>query len=100
VLLILLVILAVGWAVTGVLSVFYIRGLRESNEWLHEAQSESAMRAIDAERAQATAQTETVFLKQSLAQVLQRPAIAVLTDENVQQLGAIIQSFLKPTSLN
>ena len=97
---ILIVILAAGWAITGFWSVNRIRGLRESNEFLSEAQSESAYRAIEAERARGVAETEAQYMKITLANVLQRPAVAVLTEENIQQLGAIMESFVKPERMN
>jgi len=35
-------------------------------------------------------------MKITLANVLQRPAVAVMTDENIQQLAALIESVIKP----
>jgi len=99
--LLLVVFLAVGWTLTGVLYVFRIRGLREANEFLNDAQSEAAMRAIDAERDAARAEEQAAQLKTTLLQVLQRPAVVGLTEENVQQLGALIQAFItKPNQMN
>jgi len=92
--------LAVGWAVTGVLSVFRIRGLRETNEILGYGQAEAQDLRTEAERARAIAETESQYLKATVAQILQRPAVAVLTDENIQQLVALIQSFIKPNTMN
>ena len=97
---ILIIFLAVGWTLTGVLYVFRTRGLREANEFLSEAQSESAYKAIEAERRAATAETECQYMKLTLANVLQRPAVAVMTDDNIQQLAALIESMIKPNSLN
>jgi hypothetical protein len=93
--------LAVGWALTGVLYVIRIRDAREHLEFLSEAQSEFANRAIEAERARGIAETESQYMKLTLANVLQRPAVAVMTDENIQQLGAIIEGFMKaPDKMN
>ncbi len=92
---ILLVVLTVGWVSTYALYVFRTRGLRETNDYLSDENIDLVDRAIQAERAAAVAQTESQYLKQTLTQVLQRPAIAQMTDENIQQLGAIIQS-IKP----
>ena len=97
---VLLVLLAAGWAITGFWSVNRIRGLREANDFLSEAQSEAAYRAIEAERARGVAETESQYMKITLANLIQRPAVAVLTEENIQQLGAILQSFLKPERMN
>lgn len=97
---VLLVFLAAGWAITGVLSVFRIRGLRETNEILGYGQAEAQDLRIEAEKSRAIAETESQYLKATLAQVLQRPAVAVLTDENIQQLVALIQSFIKPNTMN
>jgi hypothetical protein len=93
--------LAVGWVLTGVLYIFRIRDAGEHISFLAEAQSEFANRAIEAERARGVAETESQYMKLTLANVLQRPAVAVMTDENIQQLGAIIEGFMKaPDKMN
>ena len=98
---IVLVLLVVSLTVWAVLSVFRTRGLRESNDFLHEAHHESQDLRIEAERRASAAETELAFVRQSLVQTLQRPAVAVLTEENIQQLGALIQSFMvKPNAMN
>lgn len=88
--------LAVGWVLTLVLYVIRIRDARSNLEFLSEAQADFANRAIEAERARGIAETESQYMKLTLANVLQRPAVAVMTDENIQQLGAIIETFMKP----
>ena len=98
---IVLIALVVVLTVGQVLSVFRTRGLREANDFLHEAQHEAQDLRIEAERRASSAETELAFLKQTLVQTLQRPAVAVLTEENIQQLGALIQSFMvKPNQMN
>lgn len=98
---IVLIALVISLTVGTVLSVFRIRGLRESNDFLHDAQSEAQYLRVDAERRATAAETELGFLRQTLVATLQRPAIVGLTEENVQQLGALIQSFLvKPDKMN
>ena len=97
---ILLVFLAVGWTITGILSVFRIRSLREFNDILADGQAEAQEFKIEAERRTVAAETENQYLKATLAQVLQRPAIAAFTDENIQQLVALIQSLIKPNTMN
>jgi hypothetical protein len=97
----LVAILAVGWTLTGVLSVIRTKGLREANDFLHEAQSDAMDRAITAEREAATAQTELTFTRQSFMLSLQQPRYVALTEENVQQLGALITSLVKqPNQMN
>lgn len=93
---ILLVILAAGWALTGVISVIRIRDLRASNDLLAEAQSEASYRALDSENACGAAESEVQYLKLTLANVLNRPYNVVLTDQNIQQLGGLIQAMMKP----
>lgn len=90
--------LAVGWVLTGVLYVFRIRGLRETLGYLEVAREELMQAALDAEKRAGVAETENQYMKATLASVLQRPAVAVMTDENIQQLGAIIESFMKPVN--
>jgi len=98
---IVLILLVVSLTVGTVLSVFRIQGLREANEFLHDAQSEAMMRAVDAEREAATATEQALQVRATLVQVLQRPAVVGLTEENVQQLGALIQAFItKPNQMN
>jgi ribosomal protein L10 len=93
--------LAVGWVLTGVLYVFRIRGLRETIGYLEVAREELMQSALDAEKRAGVAETESQYMKLTLANVLQRPAVAVMTDENIQQLGAIIESVMKaPDKLN
>lgn len=92
----LVLFLAVGWVLTGVVYVIRIRDARSSLEFLSEAQADFADRAIEAERARGIAETESQYMKITLASVIQRPAVAVMTDENIQQLGAIIEGFMKP----
>ena len=96
-----LALFSVTLAVCITLSVFRTRGLREANEFLHGAQHEAQDLRIEAERRAQAAETELAFVRQSLVQTLQRPAVAVLTEENIQQLGALIQSFMvKPNAMN
>lgn len=93
--------LAVGWALTGVLYIFRTRGLRETIGYLEVAREELMQSALDAEKRAGVAETESQYMKLTLANVLQRPAVAVMTDENIQQLGAIIESVMKaPDKLN
>ena len=92
----LVAVLAVGWALTGVLYVIRIRDAREHLGFLAEAQAEAQDLRIEAERARSVAETESQYMKITLANVIQRPAIAVMTDENIQQLAALIESVIKP----
>ena len=93
--------LAVGWVLTGVLYVFRTRGFRETNQYLEDAREELMQSALDAEKRAGVAETESQYMKLTLANVLQRPAVAVMTDENIQQLGAIIEGFMKaPDKMN
>jgi hypothetical protein len=98
---IVLILLVVSLTIGQVLCVFRISGLRESNMFLHEAQSEAMGRAINAEREAARAEEQAVQLKATLVQVLQRPAIVGLTEENVRQLAALIKSLTtQPNQMN
>lgn len=98
---IIIAFLAAGWAITGVVSVFRIRGLRETNDYLEDARYDATQAALDAEKRAGAAETDAQYHRLTLATVLQRPAIAMMTDENIQQLGALVQSFMvKPTSMN
>ena len=56
---------------------------------------------ILAEREAARAETELQYMKLTLTQVLQRPAVAVISDDNLQQFAAVIESILKsPDRMN
>ena len=90
----LVIFLAVGWTFTGVWSVFRIRGLRESNDYLEDARYEATQAALDAEKRAGSAEMDAQYAKLTLANVLQRPSLAQFTEENIQQLGALIQSFM------
>ena len=95
-LLILLVICAVGWAVTGVVCFFRIRDLKYSNDLLGDAQVEASERAMMAEHEAGRASTEAEYAKLALAQTLQRPAIAMIDEKLVQQFAAIVASIVHP----
>ena len=88
------IILAVGWAVTGVLYVFRIKGLREANDYLSDAHYEATQAAIDAERRASEAEVHKDYAQATLAGIISRPALAQFTEENIAQLGALIQSFM------
>lgn len=90
------VVLAVGWAVTGVLYVFRIKDARNTIEFLSGAQAEAQDLRIDAERGQQAAETELAFLRQTVAGLIQRPAVAVLTNEHIQQFASIVESIVHP----
>jgi uncharacterized membrane protein YqiK len=90
--------LAGGWAITGFLYIFRIRDARDHISFLSEAQAEAQDLRIEAERARAIAETQTQFMAQTLQNTLQRPAVAVMTDENIQQLAALVESFMKPAN--
>jgi len=93
---VLLVILAVLLTVALV----YIHGLRQAFKVLSQQSVDYTHRAIESERRAASAETELMYMKLTLNNVLQRPAIAVLDEESMQQLGALIQSMLKPERMN
>ena len=93
---ILLVVLAAGWAVTGVLYVFRIKDARNHIEFLSDAQAEAQDLRIIAERRAEAAETETEFLRATVAGMIQRPAVAMMTNEHVQTFANIVQSIVHP----
>ena len=96
-----LIVSVVGFAVALTLSVFRTSGLREANDFLGEAQREAQELRIEAERRAEAAETELAHVRQAFTMLLQRPAVVGLTEENIQQLGALIQSFLvRPDKMN
>jgi len=94
----LIAFLAVGWAVTGILSVFRTKGLREANDILSYGQAEAQDLRLEAERARAIAETESQYLKATLAQVLQRPSVAVITEDHIQSFASIVNGIVHPES--
>jgi hypothetical protein len=88
--------LAVGWTVTGLLFVFRIRGLREMNDFLGQAQAEAQDLRVEAERARMIAETECQYMKVTLANVLQRPAVAVITEDHIQSFASIVHGIINP----
>ena len=98
---IVIAVLAVGWAVTGVLYVFRIKDARSHIEFLSDARDESIQEALDAEKRATASQTELEFLRQTLTGLIQRPAVAVLTNDHIQGFANIVQSIVHPdTTLN
>ena len=95
---VLLVFLAVGWTITGILSVFRIRSLREFNDILADGQAEAQDFRVEAERARMVAETESQYLKATLAQVLQRPSVAVITEDHIQSFASIVNGIVHPES--
>lgn len=93
---ILLVVLAVGWAVTGVLYVFRIKDARSHVEFLSDAQTEAQDLRIDAERRAAASETELNFLRATLQGLISRPAVAVINDDLIQNFASIVQSIVHP----
>src|SRR5437879_3525481 len=92
----LLVILSVALTV----SLVYIHGLRVSFKVLRKKRIEMTQRAIETERRASRAETELTYMKLTLNNVLQRPAVAVLDEEFAQQLAGLIESMLKPERMN
>jgi hypothetical protein len=95
---ILIVFLAVGWAVTGVLYVFRIKDARNHIEFLSDAQAEAQDLRIDAERRAQAAETELDFLRQTVVGMTQRPAIVTLPEQHIQTFANIVQSIVHPES--
>ena len=95
---VLLVFRAAGWAVTLVLSVFRIRELRAFNDLLSDGQAEAQDFRVEAERARMIAETESQYLKATLAQVLQRPSVAVITEDHIQSFASIVNGIVHPES--
>jgi hypothetical protein len=95
---ILVVVLAVGWAVTGVLYVFRIKDARNHIEFLSDAQAEAQDLRIDAERRAQAAETELDFLRQTVVGMTQRPAIVTLPEQHIQTFANIVQSIVHPES--
>ena len=93
---VLLVILAVALT----LAVFYILGLRKAYIALNSDQARIIQQTIESERRASRAETELTYMKLTLNNVLSRPAVAAMTEENVQQLAALIESILKPERMN
>jgi hypothetical protein len=90
---IIIIVLAAGWTLTSMLFIFRIRGLREANQYLSEIHAEITQQALEAEKRAGVAETDSQYMKITLANLIQRPAVAILTDENIQQLGAVISGF-------
>ena len=83
------------------MAVFYIFGLRKAYLALNADQARMMQQVIESEREAARADTECQYMKLTLAQTLQRPAVAVVSDENLQQFAAVIESILKaPDRMN
>jgi hypothetical protein len=95
---ILLVVLAVGWSVTGVLYVFRIKDARNTIELLSDAQAEAQDLRIDAERRAEASETELNFLRATLQGLIARPSVAVLTDEHIQNFASIVEAIVHPES--
>jgi hypothetical protein len=94
----LIVLLAAGWSVTGVLYVFRIRDARNTIEFLSDGQAEAQDLRIEAERGQQAAETELNFLRQTLQGLISRPAIAMVTDQHIQNFASIVMSIVHPDS--
>lgn len=95
---ILIAVLAIGWAVTGVLYVFRIKDARNHIEFLDDAQAEAQDLRIEAERREQAARTELEFLRATLAGLIQRPAVAMLTDDHIQTFGNVVAAIVHPES--
>ena len=95
---ILVAVLAVGWAVTGVLSIFRIRAFREERDFLYGAQAEAQELRTEAERRAQAAETELDFLRQTVVGLTQRPAIVTLPEQHIQTFANIVQSIVHPES--
>lgn len=100
----LVIVLTLNLAFVICLYVFRTRGLREANEYLHDASIEASDRAIDAERRASAAETELGFLKTTVLQIVNRPGIVMLTEEQftslVQTIQQTVQVVVKPNSIN
>ena len=96
--------LTVALVLSLVLYVFRTRGLREANEMLADSESEAFDRAVDAERRASAAETELGFLKQTVLQIVNRPGIVMLTEEQftslVQTIQQTVQASVRPNSIN
>ena len=93
---ILVAVLAVGWMFTGVLYVLRTRDARDTIQILSDAHAEAQDLRIDAERRAEAAETECGFLRATVAGMIQRPAVAVMTNEHIQQFASIVQSIVHP----
>jgi hypothetical protein len=93
---ILLVILAVLLTV----SLVYIRGLRQAFKVLSQQSVDYTHRAIESERRAASAETELAYMKLTLQNVLQRPAVVAMSEENMQHLAGLIESVMAPERMN
>jgi hypothetical protein len=94
----LFIFLSVGWAITGVLSIFRIKDARNTMEFLSDAQAEAQELRIEAERRAQAAETELDFLRQTVVGLTQRPAIVTLPEQHIQTFANIVQSIVHPES--
>jgi len=96
VLVLVLVGLVLGLSVCLTVSVFRIRDARNHIEFLSDAQAKAQELRIDAERAASASQTELEFLRNTVAGILQRPAVAVVTDQILRQFANIVRAVVHP----
>ncbi len=95
-----MLILPVILSVALTLAVFYILGLRKAYLAINADQARTIQQTIESERRAARAETELTYMKLTLNNVLQRPAMAVLNEEHMHQLAGLIESILKPERMN
>lgn len=89
-------VLLVILTVSTVLSLAYIFGLRKTYASLLADRDGYVQQVIQAEQRAARSETECTYMKLTLNNVLQRPAVAMVSEDLIQQFAAIVQSITKP----
>lgn len=95
-LLILLVILAVSLTV----SLIYIAGVRKAYTNVLADRDNYVQQLITSQQQIARIETECNFLKITIADILKRPAIATISEENMHQLAGFLESIFAPERMN
>lgn len=89
-------VLLVILTVSTVLSLAYIFGLRKTYEALRAERDSFVQQLLHYEQRATKAETDAMYLKLTLNDSLKRPAVAMVSEDLIQQFAAIVQSITKP----